>query len=211
MEGSSSIWASVISTGAVAMPAARDSEARCAAQPTLPAAADLTPNMGERLAYQLGLRYGVSVALRNILRQQKQDETQIISLSSLLGVAPPSIAPSARQAYQMVEFATFAETDPQCIAWQVSKRFGTRSGALYQFGLYAGYAIIFRVAVGGAELAYVPELSSHGKHAALPQQLIDPLVITPDAAQKSALPQLGTAQTQAVDDYLSRPRTAALE
>src|SRR5262245_2836059 len=75
MVGGSRLAASVFTSGLLSRPAQHDAEARCAASPMLPAAVDVTPTGGARLAYQLGLRYGVNVALRNILERQDPDSS----------------------------------------------------------------------------------------------------------------------------------------
>jgi hypothetical protein len=203
MAGSSALYDAALSSGTVSLPYQTDSEARCAPATATLRAPELAPNAASRLPFQLGLRTGVRVALPNIVGTSDGTDALIHQIATLLQVPPPSPPPIRHAAEEKKDFAEYVHADPQCIAASLSKTLGSRASALYRFGLFTGYAVTYRVAVRGADVAFEPELRFYAAAAGLPRALVDPLVSTAGAPAADALARQGTLQTQNIDDYLS--------
>jgi hypothetical protein len=154
-------------------------------------------------SFQLGFRTGIGIAVRNLVHGPEEADSQVSQLAGILGVPTPRFPPVRHEVEQMIEFANFAETDPQCTAARLAKLFGPRSDALYRFGLFAGYEVTFRYATMGAQTAYAPELSTYATRAGLPAELVAPLLTEPATKVREDIQRADTLAMANINAYLN--------
>jgi hypothetical protein len=91
-------------------------------------------------------------------------------------VPAPEIPPLHSYTYVLSEFETHIAADPKCIGALLAKFYSPQHDALYRFGAFVGYSVIYHVLVPQGGAIFVPYVRQYGKAAGLPEDLWGPLI-----------------------------------
>ncbi len=132
---------------------------------------------------------------------------EVASIAEGLGVPPSAIFVPQHAANANVEFVAFVEADPSGTGRRLAIRHGSQPCHLYKLGAYWGYASLVRPSLPGTRTIFGPEISYHAEKAALPGELLRPMLeAPPSGASFQEIGEDSIALTQRVTGRLQRAR-----
>ena len=127
-------------------------------------------SLGRRLGFAAGVK---DAGLRDAQLQPLLADIDLTARA--LALTPPRPPRIQRVADALHEFAVYLEADPECVAAELSARYGIGYGYLYKFGAVIGHAIPYQAnGVGGV---FAPQIEVYGVAAGIPRELWLPMTL----------------------------------